>query len=376
MKKFCILSLAALGLSVPATAADQPNAELQALDDSLPGTLINDPTRLDWPVFGPGAVSKSVTGKDIPGGYAAIQITVPKKGATAFELGINAPITASIKSGTDIVVAFYARTISADTPDGKGRIGARVQMNAAPYSGFGDKTFEIGKEWALYEVSAKSNMAIPRGKAVVSFQLSGAKQVIEIGQTIVVSGAKSLTTSSAKPSQYATTEILPQLQGKGQLLNNPADKKWATYGVAGNASEVPAPNIPGTGGTALQMKTAKQTPNIYDVGASVPITGQINQGDSILVAILARTAPGGTADGTSKLGVRIQLNEAPYNGFGDNVLALAPTWRLLQFKTEALVTIPAGKGVVSLHFGAAAQAIEVGQVYILKTPPAAAPPAK
>jgi hypothetical protein len=30
---------------------DQPTAELQALDDALPGSLINDPTRLDWQIF-------------------------------------------------------------------------------------------------------------------------------------------------------------------------------------------------------------------------------------------------------------------------------------------------------------------------------------
>jgi hypothetical protein len=36
-------------------------------------------------------------------------------------------------------------------------------------------------------------------------------------------------------------------------------------------------------------------------------------------------------------------------------------------KTQASTTIAAGKGAVALHFGAAAQAIEVGQVYVLNT---------
>jgi hypothetical protein len=368
MRKFMIV-MAAAAFATPATlsAQSQPTPELQALEDALPGTLINDPTRLDWPSFGAGLTRKAVQSETIPGGKAAIQFTIPKAGAAAFDTGTNAPITSSIKSGTDIAVVFYARTISADTSDGLGRIGVRVQQNDAPYSGFGDKTFIIDKEWKLYELSAKSNMAIEKGKGVVGFQLSGAKQVIEIGQTIIVSGATSITKKTAVASQTATTELLPQLQGKGMLINNPANKDWVFYGNAGVRSAVPTPNIPGTGGSAMLVKTSASAKNPYDIGASVPITAAIDEGDVLLIGVLARTAPNSSPDGSSKLGIRVQLNEAPYPGFGDNVLTLTPNWRLVQLKTMARSAIPAGKGVVSLHFGAAAQSIEVGQVYVLNT---------
>jgi hypothetical protein len=361
------LSAIALLLVPVAALAEQPNAELQALDDALPGTLINDPTRLDWNVFGTGQTSKSVKGDDIPGGRAAVQISVPKAGATLYEVGANAPITAGIKSGTDIVVAFYARTVSAGTSDGNGRIGVRFQQNAAPYLGFGDTSLMIEKEWKLYQMTAKANINIPKGQAVVSFQLSGAKQVIEIGQTIVASGATSLTAKSSKTEQSATTDLLPQLQGKGKLISNPANKDWAVYGPGETHQAVPSPNIPGTGGTALLVKTAAATANAYEIGAVVPITDSIAEGDIILIGVLARTAPGGPADGASKLGIRVQANEAPYQGFGDNVLTLGPTWRLLQIKTQAKSSIAVGKGVLALHFGAAAQAIEVGQVFVINT---------
>ena len=175
MHKFPIWAIAAV-VSVSAPVfADQPTAELQALDDALPGTLINDPTRLDWQIFGADQTSKPVKGENIPGGKAATQIRIAKAGATLFEAGANAPITAGIKSGTDVVVAFYARTVSAETSDGKGRIGVRFNQNIAPYSGFGDTTILIEKDWKLYQVSAKANISIPRGQAVVGFQLSGAK---------------------------------------------------------------------------------------------------------------------------------------------------------------------------------------------------------
>lgn len=244
-------------------------------------------------------------------------------------------------------------------------IGIRIQQNEAPYPGFGDTTLTIGSEWKLYEVAMRSNRPISKGKAVVGFQLSGAKQTIEIGQTIVVSGATSLSTKAAAPTQSATTDLLPQLQGKGRLISNPADKDWAFFGEGGTRSTVPSHNIPGTGGSAMLVKTAKAGANPYDIGATVPITAAISEGDVLLIAILARTAPGGAADGSSKLGVRVQLNEPPYPGFGDNVLTLGPTWRLLQLKTQARSDIPVGKGVLALHFATAAQSIEVGQVYVL-----------
>ncbi len=364
---FLMLAASAL-LTLPnIAAAQQSTPELQALDDALPGTLINDPSRLDWTVFGPGQSNKPVKGENIPGGKAALQITVPKAGATLYEVGANAPIAAGIKTGSDVVVAFYARTVSADTADGKGRIGVRFQQNAAPYPGFGDTTLVIDKEWSLYEVAAKSNLNIAKGQAVVAYQLSGAKQVIEIGQTIVVSGAKALTAKSNKTVQTATTDLLPQLQGKGTLISNPANKNWTVYGPGETHSTVPSTNIPGTGGTALMVKTAAAAAHPYDVGANVAITKAIAQNDIILIGVLARTAPGGTADGTSKIGIRVQINEPPYTGFGDTVLTLGPTWRLLQIKTQAKNAIPAGKGVLGLHFGAAAQAIEVGQVFVINT---------
>jgi hypothetical protein len=367
MRKIGLLLFAAC-LSVPgAVLADQPTPALQALDDALPGTLINDPTRLDWQIYGPGQTHKPVKGENIPGGKAAIQFNISKAGAALFDVGASAPITTGIKSGTDVVVAFYARTISADTADGKARIGLRVQQNVAPYSGFGETTFSIEKEWKLYEVAAKANVPISKGEAVVSFQLAGAKQVVEIGQTIVVSGATSLTAKSARPAQSATTDLLPQLQGKGRLINNPANKDWPVYGTGVSHAIVPSPNIPGTGGTALSVKTAAASAQPFDVGASVAITEEIKEDDILLIAVLARTAPGGTADGTSKLGIRVQLNEAPYTGFGDNVATLGPGWKLLQLRTQASNAIPAGKGVVALHFGAAAQAIEIGQVFVLNT---------
>lgn len=72
---------------------------------------------------------------------------------------------------------------------------------------------------------------------------------------------------------------------------------------------------------------------------NVAITESIRQGDILLIGILARTAAGGIADGTGKLGISIQLNETPCTGFVDNVLTLAWTLKPLQRNTQASGTI-------------------------------------
>ncbi len=366
-----LVTMFALLVSLP-VMAEEPSAELQALAKALPGKLINDPTRLDWDVFGPGQSNKPVRSKDIPGGGGAIQITVPRDGATLYEIGTNAPLTEAVAVGTDMVVTFWARTIKADTQDGKGRIGVRFQQNAAPYPGFGDTTLVIGSDWAQYEVSARANRALPKGQGVLGFQLSGAKQIIEIGQAIVVAGVTTLKGKTPQPAVVADTALLPQLQGRGTLISNPSDKVWTVYGAGQTSKSVLTPRMPGTGGTSLQVTATVVAKNPFDLGVVVPITAAIKEGDVLLIAVLAHAISAETPDGLAKLGLRVQRNEAPYPGFGEQQLSLGPNWKLLQLRTQAKMDIPEGKAVVALHFGAARQVIEIGQVYVLKTAPPAA----
>ncbi|APG62325.1 hypothetical protein LPB140_05380 [Sphingorhabdus lutea] len=349
--------------------AKQLTPELQVLDDALPGDLINDPTSLAWDSFGSILQSETVTGSSIPGGQAAIKFTINKMGAKPYDAGANVPITAAIKKNDDVVIAFYARTISAQTKDGQGIVTVRFQQNAAPYDGFGETKQIIGKEWRLYEISAKSTMNIAKGDAVVGFQLAGAEQIIEIGQTIILSGTKTAMPETGPRPQSATTALLPQLEGKGVLITNSANKAWSIFGNGAKHMMVPSPNIPGTGGMAFQMTTMEKAANIYDIGAIVPIEQHIKEDDILTIAILARTTPNNGEATPGKLGIRVQINEAPYAGFADNMIDISSNWRLLQIRTRANMDIPAGKGALALHFGAQKQSIEIGQVFILNSGP-------
>ncbi len=355
--------------------AEQRSPELQALDDALPGTLINDPSKLDWPVFGPGVKTKPIKDASIPGGGGALEIVSPSAAKNIYDIGANAPILTAIKAGQKILVAFYARTIEADTPDGKGKIGVRIQQNAAPYPGFGDTVMKIGAEWDLYEVRTTANIAIAKGLAVTNFQLSGAKQTIQIGQTIIVEGADSIKTV-AKPAQPAATGaasglMMPKLEGKGTVINQPENQQaWQPYGKELSTKIVPAKGMPGGSATAINM--AKQSVNVYDAGVNVPISAAVAEGDVLTIAFVARTISAETETGAGKIAVRVQQNKAPYNGFGDNVLAIGPNWKIYQLRTQARLNIPAGEGVFALHIAGAQQSVEIGPIYVLNAGP---PPA-
>ena len=349
--------------SPPVAGGRQPTPELQALDDSLPGTLINNPAALDWVMSGTIMTSKIVKSSAIPGGGAAVQFTLKQLGVTAYDAVANVAIRTALARDKDYVAAFWARTIKSDAPDGKGRVSVRFQQNVAPYGGFADAALTIGPEWQLYEVPGKADRDIAKGQAVVSFQLSGARQTIEIGQTIVVEGARSIRTSTTTTAAASDPELPPQLVGKGELLNDPAKRDWGLFGT----SQTAKPTVTNVyGRVATLMTVAAPGANAFDTGASVPLQAAIAQGDRLRIAVLARTVSATTPDGQGKLGIRLQQNAAPYEGFVDKTLAIGPTWRLYQVLTTAPFAIAAGRGQLALHTAGAAQSIEVGPVYILR----------
>lgn len=362
MRSLLLSSLAIFSICVCSSAyAQQPTTELQALDDQLPGILINDPSRMDLQIYGEGAKTKPVRDASIPGGGAALQIDIAAVGATPYAIGGNAPLRPGVKAGVDYTVGFYARVKSVDTPDGKGRLGVRFQQNAAPYAGFGDKLLLIDREWAYFEVTAKADRDIAAGQAVIAFQLAGAKQQIEIGQIIVVEGATSIKTVTKTTD--TEPEIPPQIASKGVLLNDPKKRDWLVYGT-GVKAEPTVTNVFGRIGTKLSVPAA--TPQPYDAGANLNIGAPISANDTLLVAFLARSLSATTDDGNAVVNFRMQKGAPPYDGFGDRQIKLAPNWRLYQFRIQPETDLAAEVAQIAIHLGMATQQLEIGPVYIVQ----------
>lgn len=162
---------------------------LDQFDEALPGFLVNDPGSLGWTTYGDTLSSKAVVDASIPGGGAAMRLTTSKPGQI-YDAGAIVPLVADIENGRRYTIGFWARSLDASET---AQIGVRFQRNAEPYPGFGDRVVTIDNSWKFYQVSAIANLDVKRSEAIAIFQLGKAKQDIEIGQTIVVADALSIT---------------------------------------------------------------------------------------------------------------------------------------------------------------------------------------
>lgn len=363
-----LLGPALLALAMPALAKLPP--ELAAFDEQVPGDLINDPTRIDWASYGTGYETGGRQAADIPGGGAARVFDVTAKGQFPYTVAANVPLLSEISSGDEVTVGFYARVVSTDRADGKGVIGVRFQENAAPYGGFGDTTVLIGSDWQWHEVTARADKRIRKADAIVALQLAGAKQKLEIGQAIVVKGsptivAKATAAPAATLKDAAGIEMPDSLRGAGQLVNDPTNRAWAHGGTGGTAKAVDVPEI--WLQKATRFATAQVGANRWDLTTAVPILPDMEEGDTLMVAVVARTISAQTEDGKGVIYARIQGSTAPFEGFGDKVFKIGDRWQLVNLPFTATRGFGAGDATVTFHFAGAAQEVEVGPVYVFKT---------
>ena len=365
MRKFrpaCLAALLAF-TAMPAAAQDDPAAALAAIDASLPGTLINDPTTLDWRLTGERVRVANMADASIPGGGAATQYDVRRAGVNPWDVQAYVPLTADIAAGDTITFGFWARTISSSASDGKGRITARIQRDASPWPGFGDAPFTVGPEWSWHEGTTRSNINVPQSEAFMVFQLAGVQQTVEIGQTFVVSGAERILGNGARPAP----PLPPQLAGRGALVSQPEPANFALLATSGShvARDEPAIWL----GRAIQFTSPAGAAQAWDLQASVPITDAIAAGDQFEIAIAARTVSANTEDGRARVRLRVQGNTPPFDGFGDTTFAVGQNWQLIRVRTTATMDVAAGGAVVALHFAGSEQVVDLGPVYVLKLPP-------
>lgn len=355
----------AAGASASAPAASAGGDVLTELQKQLPGRLINDATRIDWQTTGASLKVKAYQDAAIPGG-AARRYSVPAKLANAWEAQTLVPLTAGIASGQTVTIGFYARTIAAKTPDGKGVIGVRFQQNAAPYYGFGDTTLAIGPAWQWYEASAVASRAIAKEEATVSLQFGGAPQEVEVAQTIVIEGAPSIAKTAAPVAAAPEPELPPQLQGQGVLLNRPTERGWGNSSSGGTVQGRDEPKI--WLGKATRFTSTAIGAKPWDLGTNVPVGEAIKTGDKLLIAIAARAESAATPDGRARIGIRVQGNAPPYEGFADNSFTVGPNWQLVRLKTTATRDFAPGAATIALHFAGAVQSVDIGPVYVIRLP--------
>ncbi len=156
------------------------------MPDSLrtAGQLINDPTQRGW---AHGGTAGSWQELDVPEIWLqkATRFTATQVGENRWDLSTSVPFATAVKEGDQMMVAVIARTISAETEDGKGVIYARIQGGFPPYEGFGDKVFKIGDRWQMVNLPFTATRGYGAGDATVTLHFAGARQSVEVGPVYV-----------------------------------------------------------------------------------------------------------------------------------------------------------------------------------------------
>lgn len=354
-----VLALALLLAATPATAQDDHAQVLAAMDASLPGTLVNDPTSLEWRTSGQRLRVSAVVDPAIPGGGAATRYEARRAGDNPWDMQAYVPLTANIAAGDLVTFGFWGRTIASAAPGGQGLVTARVQRDADPWPGFGDTTFTLGPDWRWYEATTTATIAVPQREAFLVFQLAAAEQTVEIGQTFVVTGAERILGDGARP----TPPLPPQLEGRGTLISDPDQSQWSFLDTAGTFERREDGTI--FLGRAVQFTSPGVAAQPWDLQAAVPLTEAIAAGEELEIAVAAKTVSAATDDGRARIGLRLQQNQPPYDGFADNTFSAGPNWQLVRVRTTATMDLPAGS-VVAVHFAGAEQVVDLGPVYVLR----------
>jgi hypothetical protein len=144
-----------------------------------------------------------------------------------------------------------------------------------------------------------------------------------------------------------------------KTINNDFNGTWNIQPDKPKAKYFEVEGIPG--GHAFRIKATKGA-NPWDVQASSPIQGAINEGDVIMLMYYARAAE--PAEGGSSLTARIQMNAPPWNSVLEMTSAISGEWKNYCSHRVATTSLAENKSSVSIHLATARQVIELGPVFV------------
>ena len=143
-----------------------------------------------------------------------------------------------------------------------------------------------------------------------------------------------------------------------KMINRETNGSWFIQPEKPKAKHMKADVL---GGYAFRVRATKSA-NPWDVQASSPIAGAINEGDVIMINYYARAEE--PAEGGSSLTVRIQLASAPYNSVLETTTKITGEWNSYCAFRVANATMGEKKSSVSIHLATAKQVIDLGPVMV------------
>ncbi|MET3436771.1 hypothetical protein [Sphingomonas sp. 1185] len=164
-------------------AAPGQAAPSAAAQPSIFDKAVNAPG-IGWNPYGPNQTARQVAATDVPGG-AAVQIKVARAGANPWDSGVTYPTVKPIAAGDTMLVMVFLRAPDA-TDAAPVTIPVGMGGSEPPYTPIATEPVRVGSTWKRYYVTGVANQAYAAGKANISVQLAGAKQVIEVGPAFLL----------------------------------------------------------------------------------------------------------------------------------------------------------------------------------------------
>ena len=149
-----------------------------------------------------------------------------------------------------------------------------------------------------------------------------------------------------------------------KTINNDSNGTWNVQPDKPKAKVIEVKAIPGE--HAIRIN-AHNGANPWEVQASSPVQGAINEGDVLMLMYYARAEV--PAEGGSTLTARVQLAGAPYTSTMDFTTPITSEWKSYCAHRVATASFPEKKGSVSVHLATAQQVIELGPVFVFNFGP-------
>ena len=148
-----------------------------------------------------------------------------------------------------------------------------------------------------------------------------------------------------------------------RMINKETNGAWFIQPEKPKAKHMKADVL---GGYAFRVRATKSA-NPWDVQASSPIAGAINEGDVIMVNYYARAEE--PAEGGSSLTLRVQLAGPPYSSVLETTTKISGEWDSYCAFRVASASLGEKKSSVSIHLATAKQVIDLGPVMVFNFGP-------
>lgn len=172
-------------------------------------------------------------------------------------------------------------------------------------------------------------------------------------------GAAAAVLIAIAPSASSTAQDDDILQ---YLVNNPSVDSWQVLGVARPPRPQRAEGVLGDRAVRIAARRSAQP---WDVAAQMPVSGEIKQGDTILLAVWARLAVAPEGAQSSRIPLRVQENTPPYAALAEDAGSVGSTWGMIYASGVATKDHAAGSTSLSVHLAGADQTLELGPALLL-----------